>query len=571
MRWALGIAAVLLLSGCLSGGRGSDDPADGGQQGGPTDPDADLPADATLAQTGRWLAPFDGEVPAVNMVLLHNGRILYWSGVEADPGDGSTDLTLVTAAPLNASSRVLDLSGATPLVLEPINPDGAGSDLFCAGQTVLPDGTVLAVGSSEWSTNPIMEPFLHGGTDARIYDPVANAWARKADMAFGRWYPSLITLPDGRALVASGIGSLTNPDQQWPQMETYDAATDTWTYYEGGDRLLPLYPRITVVPQGDSGGLPPGVFYNTLGTLWGPFGEHPRQAEWSTQALLDLVATTTPWSDQGQSVFGARQHGSSVMLPLVEGESPRFVNFGGTIYQSVVAIPFTETVDLATSPPTNAIGEAMAFPRWHHNGVLLPTGEILAVGGGLYDNVVVHGQQNIPVLDAELYDAEAGTWTTLAAMTVPRMYHSTALLLPDGRVLAGGHVPLPNPSKDLRGSVNPQIAETRLEIFEPPYLFRGDRPVIRSGPTEVSYGEFYDVDVAGDVTRFVLMRAGATTHAYDSDQRSIQLHTVFNGDAESVRMPVDPYAAPPGWYMLFAIADGADGPVPSVASWVHLG
>lgn len=565
MRWAAGIALALLLSGCLSSG-GNDGDGPDGTTGGPGDPDQDLPADAGLAQTGRWLAPFDGEVPAINMVLLHNGRILYWSGVEADPSDGPTDWTFFTAAPLNASSRVVDLSGSSPLVLEPINPDGAGSDLFCAGQTVLPDGRVLAVGSSEWSQDPLAEMFLHGGTDARIYDPGTNTWERRADMAFGRWYPSLITLPDGGALVVSGIGSLTNTDQQWPQMEVYDPDSDAWTYYAGGDRLLPLYPRVTVVPE-TAGGTPAGVFYNTFGTLWGPFGEHPRQAEWSTQALLDLAAASTPWSDQERSLFGARQHGSSVMLPLTEGKAPTFVNFGGTLYQSVAATPLTETVDLATSPPTNTVGDAMAFPRWHHNGVLLPTGEVLAVGGGLYDNVVVHGQQNVPVLEAELFDPVSMTWSTLAPMTVPRMYHSTAILLPDGRVLAGGHVPLPNPFPQARATVNAQVAETRLEVFEPPYLFRGDRPVIESGDVELRYGEPFNVTASGPVLHYILMRPGATTHAYDSDQRGVLLGPAQDGVLQA---PIDPFAAPPGWYMLFAIGPGDGGVVPSVAHWVHL-
>lgn len=559
------VAVLLLLAGCLSGG-GPQGDADPSLIPGPRNPDRDLPDDRTLAATGRWLAPFEGDVPAINMVLLHNGRILYWSGVEADPGDGDTDWTFFTAAPLNASTRVLDLSGPTPVILEPVNPDGAASDLFCAGQTVLPDGRVLAVGSSVWSTQPLSEFFLHGGTDARIYDPATNTWERKADMTFGRWYPSIITLPDGKALVASGIGSLTDTTQQWPQMEVYDPANDTWTYVQGGDRLLPLYPRITVVPD-RAGGVADGVFYNTLGTLWGPFGEHPEQFDWSMQAHFNLDAPA--WMEEARSIFGARQHGASVMLPLREGEAPTFVNFGGTLYQSIVATPFVELVDLGTNPPTNTMLDPMNSPRWHHNGVLLPTGEVLAVGGGLYDNVILHGQQNVPVMEPELFDPATQSWTTLAPMTVPRMYHSTAVLLPDGRVLAGGHVPLPNPFPQARDTVNPQIVETRFEIFEPPYLFRGDRPVITEGPRHVPYGGTSEVRVEGDVTQFILMRPGATTHAYDADQRAIVLDWDA-GDDPQVHFPSDPYVAPPGWYMLFAIGDNGNGPVPSVAHWVHV-
>ncbi|MFA5943673.1 MAG: hypothetical protein WC876_04310, partial [Candidatus Thermoplasmatota archaeon] len=458
--------SVLLLAAAMAGcfgDKGAADPVTPTPEPTPGPaPGPNYAADAQLAQTGRWAAPFDGEVPAVNMVLLNNGRVLYYSGVEANESDGAANVVFFDTYPTNGQSRVLDLSGAAPAILMPGSPDGAADDLFCSGTTVLPDGRVLAVGASEWHAQPNLEPFLRGGTDARIYDPATNNWTRGADMLFGRWYPTAITLPDGRALVLSGIGSLTNPTEQWPQSEVYDPAANTWTYLDGADELLPLYPRVTVVPGGPYEG---HLFYNTVGTLWGPFGEHPLQSEWSFQKDLDLAGPEQGWTDDGLSVFGARQHGSSVLLRLdpANDYSPRFVTFGGTLYQSLAATPFTEVADLSTAPPTNTIGPAMANPRWHHNGVLLPTGEVLAVGGGLYDNVIAHGQPNVAVLPAELYDPQTNAWETLASMTVERMYHSTAILLPDGRVLAGGHVPLPNPVQAGRDTYNPHIQETRLE------------------------------------------------------------------------------------------------------------
>lgn len=566
------VLALLLagsfLAGCLDG----DDPAPSpspsmAPQPPPRD---DLPADADLAQVGRWLAPFDGEVPAINMVLMHTGDILYWSGVEANESDGAANIVFFDVHPDDALSRVVDLSGDTPVVLTPADPVGAGSDLFCAGMTVLPDGRVLAVGASEWHDQPDLEPFLRGGTDARIFDPATGQWTRGADMLFGRWYPTAITLPDGKALVASGIGSLTNPTEQWPQIEVYDPAADTWTYLDGGDRLLPLYPRLTVAPGGPFKG---HVFYNTVGTLWGPFGEHPEQAVWSIQQDLDLGNTESGWAYDNPSSFGARQHASNVMLLLDPAReyAPRFVTFGGTLYQSVLATPFTETIDLSTRPPTNEVGDPMANPRWHHNGVLLPTGEVLAVGGGLYDNVIAHGQPNVPVLPAELYDPTTGDWTTLASMTVPRMYHSTAILLPDGRVLAGGHVPLPNPFLLGRDTYNPQITETRLEVFEPPYLFRGPRPLLTAVPDEVTYGSTFAVQADGEVDHFVLMRPGSTTHAWDSEQRGVVLESQQQTDGSwLVQAPPEAVVMQPGHSMLFAIGPGEGGLVPSVAEFVHL-
>ncbi|HUR25830.1 MAG TPA: galactose oxidase-like domain-containing protein [Candidatus Thermoplasmatota archaeon] len=572
-RGLVAVATLLMAAvtaGCF-GGEPDPDPTPP-QGAGPTPQSGDLPADVQLARSGRWLAPFDGQVPAVNIILLDDGRVLYWSGVEANESDGAANVVFFDVSPADAQSRVVDLSGDSPVVTLPGSPDGAADDLFCAGATVLPDGRVLAVGASEWHQQPDVEPFLRGGTDARLFDPATDTWTRGSDMLFGRWYPSAITLPDGKALVASGIGSLTNPTEQWPQLEVYDPAADTWTYLQGSDRLLPLYPRITVVPGGPFEG---HLFYNTVGTLWGPFGEHPEQAVWSIQQDLDLSATEAGWSYDTPSSFGARQHGSNVMLLLdpARDYAPEFVSFGGTLYQSFAATPFTERIDLATDPPVNTIGEPMASPRWHHNGVLLPTGEILAVGGGLYDNVIAHGQPNVAVLPAEMYDPGSSTWTTLASMSVERMYHSTAVLLPDGRVLAGGHVPLPNPVQPARGSVNPQIHETRLEVFEPPYLFRGTRPVIEEAPRQAAYGSDFTVRVTDPdaIERFVMMRPGATTHAFDSEQRGVILQSEKQPDGSFlVHAPSSGLILQPGTSMLFAVGQGEGGPVPSVAHMVRL-
>lgn len=570
MRAAVFGLALLILSGCLSGPEPKSAEADAPAPHTPGPGDATYPVDAALAQTGRWLAPFDGEVPAVNMALLHNGRVLYWSGIEANQMDEETGAVLFTTAPLHAQSRVLDLSKGTPQILLPESPEGAGGDLFCTGMTILPDGRVMALGASEWHTQPNLEPFVRGGSDARLYDPATNSWERKSDMLFDRWYASAVTLPDGRALVASGIGSLTNINEQWPQLETYDPAEDTWTYLEGADKLLPLYARLMVVPGGPLKGQ---LFYNTVGTLWAPFGEHPRQLEWATQSGLDLDAPG--WTDKGLSAYGIRTNAATVaqVLDAERDYAPRFVTFGGTLMQEPIATPFSETIDLASDPPSNAMAANLHQPRWHLNGVLLPDDSILAIGGGLYDNVVFYGQPNVPILTAELYDPAADTWTELAGMSVPRIYHSTALLLPDGRILVGGHVPDPNPFKPARDTVNPQIVEKRLEIFEPPYLFRGARPVIEQAPGNLSYGDAFQVTVndPAQVRDVVLMKPGSTTHALDSNQRGIRLTYAVAADGTlTVQAPPDSIVAPPGHYMLFVLGQGEGGWVPSVARFLHV-
>lgn len=541
------------------------------------------PAAPAAADVGRWLAPFDGEVPAVNMAVLPDGRVLYYSGVEADGSDDVTEATFFTSTPMKSLVRIWD--PRTGVVSTPSPEDGGGGDLFCSGTTIGPDGRVLAAGGSEWYTLPDTGLPVKGVKDTRFFDADADEWSDGPSMAVRRWYPSVITLPDGRALVASGLKNLSDPSTHNSLVEVLDDGT--WVTLGTaplafGDREfapmnLPMYPRLHVVSGGPMKG---DVFYSTAGTLWGPFGERPEEAAWSLQQRLDVESGA--WELLGPSVFGARQHAAVVPL-LVSAENeyaPRFLTFGGTLQRSVVATPLAEMADLSTQPPTNVAVDPLHHARWHLNGVLAPDGSVFAIGGAMYDNVVVHGQQDPGVLPAERFDPTTGEWTVMASMNLPRGYHSTAVLLPDGRILAGGHVPLPNPFVPARDTVNPQIAETRLEVFEPPYLFLDDassRPTVALAAgedAEIGYGAGLTIEAARlekGLHSVVLMRPAATTHAFDADQRGIVLEASFDGDKVTVTMPPDGDVAPPGWYMLFVNEDVGGQAFPSEALFVRLG
>lgn len=567
--------AVLLAALALSGAVGAHVPVQGGGGAGPALPAAEVPehpAAAEPAQAGRWLPPFDGEVPAVNMVLLRNGQVLYWSGVDATQG---TSLPFLLDYPSAGLARVLDLGSGEPRVLVPEPEDGGSSDMFCTGQTVLPDGQVLVMGGTRWTAVNSSEGWHVWGTNSsRLLDPATQRFQPLPDMAEGRWYPTAITLPDGSALVASGITDLTDPTTHVTLLERFEPAEGTWEALpESASNLLPLYPRLHVVPSGPLKGQ---VLYNPVGCLWCPFGEQPVEASWSVAQSLDLQSNS--WSMLDPSLLGARQHGAAVLLMLEPPDyRPVFLSVGGTLQRATLATNTAELADYSALPAQRSLAAPMAEGRWHLNSVLLPTGEVLVVGGGRFDNVMAYSAPNEPVLAAELFDPgamEAGTglaghWTTLAEMKVPRMYHSTAVLLPDARVLVGGHVPLPN----LQG-VLPQITETRLEIFEPPYLFRGARPAILEAPEAVGYAQGFEVRAseADAVVGAVLVRPGATTHAWDSDQRGVALAIEGReGSRLALRAPPDGDVAPPGYHMLFLLADHGQGPTPSVARFVRVG
>jgi hypothetical protein len=190
--------------------------------------------------------------------------------------------------------------------------------------------------------------------------------------------------------------------------------------------------------------------------------------------------------------------------------------------------------------------------------VLLPDGTVLMVGGTKDQN---QPDATHAVLEAELYNPISGQWTILAAATVPRQYHSTALLLPDGRVWTGGS-----------NKNNSTEREERMEVFSPPYLFRGPRPTIDSSPTDIVWASNFAIQSqnVADITRVVLIRCGSSTHSFDADQRLIELDIPSRSVSSktlTVKAPPNANIAPPGYYMLFVLNTNN---VPSHARMVHM-
>ncbi len=195
----------------------------------------------------------------------------------------------------------------------------------------------------------------------------------------------------------------------------------------------------------------------------------------------------------------------------------------------------------------------MAFPRSYHNLTVLPDGTVLVTGGERTtdgDNVAQ------AVYEAEIWDPTSESWSTMAAMQMPRLYHSSAVLLPSGQVLVNG------------GELLSYIEENG-EVFSPPYLFNGPRPTIAAAPQSISYGGAFSVDTpdALDVASVALLRPGTPTHGFNQNQRYVPLLFTPNANGVNVQSPANPNLAPPGDYMLFLL-NTAGGP--SVAEFVRL-
>ena len=172
---------------------------------------------------------------------------------------------------------------------------------------------------------------------------------------------------------------------------------------------------------------------------------------------------------------------------------------------------------------------------------------------------------------AEVYDPRTGTWSELAAARRERVYHNTALLLPDGRVLVGGHAPHPAhfAKHGNHATRHNNYRDATFEIFEPPYLARGDRPVIRSMALSPDRRSLHLRATAAD--EVVLVRLGAVTHGQDADLRAVVLeHTAGRGGRVTAALPKegDGRLVPPGAYYVFVNRMTPEGPVPSVARTV---
>jgi len=190
--------------------------------------------------------------------------------------------------------------------------------------------------------------------------------------------------------------------------------------------------------------------------------------------------------------------------------------------------------------------------------------------GADFDEVILPGT-GVPIMETEMFDPITETWTVMASQGQPRTYHNTAILMPDGRVLVGGHAPIATGyaySLQLPGKSPQTGRDPSFEIYSPPYVFQ-PRPTIAAAPSETTYGQSFTISTpeAASIESVVLVRRAALTHTVTSDERNVVLPiTARNGNSLTVKMPAVSAVAPPGHYMLFINNKSDAGLVPSVSS-----
>ena len=450
------------------------------------------------ATVGRWTSPRSMPVVGLHLNLLSGNEALIW-GHTGEPQLWS----LEDGTFLQTANRTC--------------ADPAGCELFCAGHTFLADGRLLVAGGHDETQGN-----HYGLTQTSIFG--SGSWEASGSMHYARWYPTLVTLADGDAVVLSGNQT---PGQNASIPERWTAGS--WVALTGAQRELPLYPRAFVEPKDGQ------VF------VAGP-----------SAAYMLNPAGTGSWTAAPSMSFRGRNYGSAVMLD----SKVLFAGGGGSACPTLPERS-AEIIDLAEASPVWRGTGSMATARRHNNLTILPDGSALVTGG---TSQCGFSSEAGAVFPAEIWNPATGQWATVASAAVVRVYHSTTALLPDGRVLSTG-------SGDGAG-VTPQLS---YEIYSPPYLFKGQRPTYDLPSASMHYGQPFTVSTpdAAAIRKVTIIRHASSTHAFDMGQRlnTLTFTAAADGQSLTVTPPSAGRIAPPGPYLLFILNGNG---VPSVARSVLL-
>jgi hypothetical protein len=502
--------------------------------------------------------------------------------------------------------------------------DGALMNLFCSGHSWLPDGTLFFAGGG----GPISSQ-----QGAFTWNPHNLTFTKVGQLVWNRYYPSVVTLWDGQPIVFGGTS--VGPHPAYPGSEIFIEFADFERFdsslFGTGAGPMLIIPsagaeRFDFYPRGFS------TYDKTIfiaGDTRPSLSEAQVEAQqWECQPPVFTPAvqhvatygfdlsTMLAFDQQANAPSADRYYGNSVIFerdPALPGPRERvFSMFGSKWAEKALLLPShcngpylapvgamaNSSMDEFRRDATNpsqwiryqTYFDAPQFTkRLFSNSVQLPTGDILAIGGCSNDPdnspFTATGSHNWPNPDFQpdlihVNDAGAAIVTPMAQMAVPRLYHSCAILLPDGRVLTiGGGL------RDMIGSgvaLHPRPDDT-VEVFSPPYLFQGPRPrMVSLTSTHWQYGASITATIQSKenltaATRCVLMRPGSISHHFDFDQRHV---TLRNNPPQPVEGVPDQYTiqidaaplngegmAPPGYYMLFVVSPKG---VPSIAEFIQL-
>jgi Galactose oxidase-like, Early set domain len=594
------------------------------------------PSAEPLSVTGRWTVR-EGVAHArtVHAVLLQNGKLLLMAG--------SGNSRMEFDAGCFRSYVYNPVAGTWKEIQTP-------TDLFCAGHVQLANGNVLIVGG----TRAYPEPPQPGEYPSTIYKGENASWIfnikteayekvpydelaphqpqEPGPLLNGAWYPSATELGNGNVISFGGLNEQGNgataTNYYIAPYNQGDAAGDRsgqWVGF-GSDELQQtydwfwgLYPSMILTADGrlfydgshvfgnglqaDSPTPAPDAsalydFYCTLGKSQKEEAKEQNETNPAAQVEGPAVAggpaseyATHPrvQNTPGLEDPNQRDQSASLLLPPAQSQKVMILGGGNTYETGTDAIASTDEIDLLELDPQWKQGpelprgrlddgepEPAGAGKMYVSAVALPDGTVLETGGALLPRTK-------DVHEASIFNPVSNEFAPVASDPVGRDYHSEALLLPNGDVMALGSNPV-NVGTGTEGF------QTAISIFEPPYMFKGERPVLESVDDQVNrlqdnvnqtaqweYGSEHTLaytSKSAEVTSAVLVRPAAVTHSSDPNQREVALPIKGvagpSGERKALEVGLtsNPNLAPPGYYMVFLVNSGG---VPSEAQWVHVG
>ncbi|CAN1187666.1 Aldehyde oxidase GLOX [Linum perenne] len=535
-----------------------------------------LPSSSQSTATGNWVLLHKSiGISAMHMQVLRNNKVIMFdrtdfgnSNISLPDGKCRFDERL-SPVDCSAHSVLYDVASDSirPLLLQ--------TNTWCSSGSLDADGVLIQTGG-------------HGEGEKviRAFRPCEDEhdscdWIELYDTSLmnRRWYSSNQILPDGRIVIVGGRRVFTYEFfPKWsPESEFDNRTLDFLIRTRDPDEENNLYPFLHLLPDGNL-----FIFANNRSILFDysrnrvvkefpiiPGGERRNYPSTGSSVLLPLR-----WS-------GSDPPAAEVMIC---GGAPAGAYAKASNWSVFVEASRTCGRIKVSDPDPQWVMEQMPGPRLMSDMILLPTGDLILINGASKGSAGWNNARD-PVYSPFLYQPSepdsSHRFVILPPSTTARMYHSTAALLPDGRILVGGS----NPHPTYNFSGGPYPTRLSLEAFYPGYLdadYAHLRPTITAVETSlngtVSYGEKFSVSFAVqylDPYAEISVKVVApsfSTHSFGMNQRVVGLGLVGldrvsdSGLKMSVVGPINANVAPPGYYMLFVVHHG----VPSVACWVKI-
>lgn len=468
----------------------------------------EIAATGPLNQVGQWGAVTTWPFAFATAASLPDGRIIAWGGNNTTSFSGGT----------TTYASVWD-----PATGQFLSRNNAQHSMFCAIPTMLEDGRV----------------FVNGGDGTRertsIFDYRNNSWTRAQDMSTGRWYNGAVALPNGKVFTMLG-----DPGGPYPELWTPNAGWSLLTGANLNNGVLNFtgyqstwLPILHLAPNGQ-------IFHS------GP----TTQMNWlnpTGNGSISNAGLTNTWYPK---------YSTAVMY-----EEGKILVAGGAANSTATA-PGTNqamVIDLTGATPQKTVVTSMALARKFNNGVVLPTGEVMIIGGNTSGTEFSDAGTQ---LEPEIWNPDTRTWRRVANHSVPRNYHSVALLMTDGRVWSGGG-----------GLCACSADHPDHQVYSPPYLFNADgslatRPTITAAPNVIGYGNSFSVQATAGIAKFNLIKMSGVTHNLNSDLRLLKVpFTSPSSGQYQLTVSSNSNVLTPGYWMLFALNSAG---VPSVAKVIQV-